>query len=440
MNPLVKLARFLGVTALIMAVPLAADATVRREGNWPSPDKKVSFEFDGKPSEGLKHLADEAGWSLVMSKGIAMGESDVHINVENQPADAVLEALFAEGNVTARRNGTLVTITPGSQGDASSATPPPPPPPPATDTPPVPPPVPTVRGTDRNVMGASAVIEANEIVHTLTVTGGSAKVRGTVTGDLVVAGGSVKIEEGGRVVGNVSVMGGSVKLEKGARIDGDVGVVGGAIKREEGSFVGGQVNDKDHKPPKGQVKVTLDTDDGSVHAGDVPHGSRVGRAAHSFGNSVTKMALLFVLGCVFLALATRRMETLRVEIASRPMRTFALGLLGAAALLVVVVGVSLTIVGLPFAILGFLFAVLATYVSIASVLTTFGAAVLGHKTPNPYLHLLFGCGVFLLLGAIPYIGGIVTFVVTMIAIGALVSTRLGGLVSSSSRRPTSELV
>jgi len=150
------------------------------------------------------------------------------------------------------------------------------------------------------------------------------------------------------------------------------------------------------------------------------------------------MALLFVLGCVFLALATRRMESLRIETASRPMKSFALGLLGAVGAFFVVVGVSLTIVGIPFVVLGVLFALLATYVSIAAVLTTFGAAVLGHKTQNPYLHLLFGCVVFLVLGAIPYIGGFVTFVVVMIAIGALVSTRLGGLVAA--RRPKPDLV
>ena len=41
----------------------------------------------------------------------------------------------------------------------------------------------------------------DEIVHTVTVTGGSAKIYGTVTGDLVVAGGSARVESGGRVVG-----------------------------------------------------------------------------------------------------------------------------------------------------------------------------------------------------------------------------------------------
>ena len=61
---------------------------------------------------GLKKLAAEAGWSLVVSKGIELNEHDVKIDVDGQPADAVLEALFAESDVVARRNGSLITVTP----------------------------------------------------------------------------------------------------------------------------------------------------------------------------------------------------------------------------------------------------------------------------------------------------------------------------------------
>ncbi len=422
--------RFFTAVVLATVLPLTAAASVRREGSWPAAEKHVSFEFDGKPGDGLKQLADEADWSLVMSNGVDVGAHDVHIDVKDQPADAVLEALFADGNVVARRNGSLLTITPaeGAAAAPSASAPP---------APPVPPPVPTVRGEDRNVVGGSANVEKGEIVHTLTVTGGSAKVRGTVTGDLVVAGGSVKIEEGGRVVGNVTVFGGSVKVQRGGRIDGSVGVAGGSLKREEGSFVGGGVvdgSDDGH----GKIQVKIDEGKVSSQVDPEPKRGRLSRAAHTFGESLTKMALLFVLGCVFLALGTQRMEMLRVEAAARPMRSFALGILGALGALFVAIGGSITLVGIPFVALGILLAVFATYVAIAAVLTTFGHAVLGHKTQNPYLHLLFGCAVFLILGAIPYVGGLVTFVVVMIAIGVLVSTRLGGL--AASRRPKPVLV
>ena len=451
MKPLHRLARITAAVALLVALPLSADANVRKEGNWPASDKKVSFEFDGKPSEGLKQLAEEAGWSLVVSKGIELNEHDVKIDVDGQPADAVLEALFAESDVVARRTGSLITITRAQGGAASvdaspttpsTPTPPTPPTPPTSPdaVPPVPP-VPTVRGSDRNVFGDSLVVGKDEIVHTLTVTGGSAKILGTVTGDLVVAGGSAKIAEGGRVVGNATVFGGSLKVERGGRVDGDVGIVGGALKREEGAIIGGKVVDDANGKP-GQVRVSHH--DGEIETAVEEDGkhtsgrSRLSAAVHEFGQSMTNMSLLFVLGCVLLALATRKMDTLRMEVAARPMRSFAMGIVGSLAATVGLLALCITVVGIPFAALALLVGVFSVYAAICSVLTTFGAAVAGHRTKNPYVHLLIGCIAFLVLGAIPFIGGFTTFVLCMVAIGSLVSTRLAGVVDR--RTPKAQLV
>ena len=444
MNPhgplarLARVARIASIATVVLALPLGADASVRREGAWPASDKKVSLDFDGKPSDGLKKLADEAGWSLVVSKGIEASEHDVKIAVEDQPADAVLEALFAESDVVARRNGSLITITPGHGAAAPT---PPTPPSVAGGTPSVPtvPPVPTVRGEDRNVVGNSLVVEKGEVVHTVSVTGGSAKIYGTITGDLVVFGGSAKIENGARVVGNATVFGGSLKVESGARVDGDVGIVGGALKREEGAIIGGKIvnNSTDHDD--GNVKV-------SVHNGEVSTQveggrardsgrSRLSEAAHSLGESITKMSLLFVFGCVLLALGTRKMDTLRVEAAAHPMKSFAWGIVGSFSALIALAALCITIVGIPFAALAALLGIFCVYASIAAVLTTAGAAVAGHKSKNPYVHLLVGCIGFLLLGVIPFVGGLVTLAVVMIAIGTLVSTRLAGAIAKRGAKP-----
>ncbi len=457
-GPFARLARVARVASMltlaIAFIPVAADAAVRREGAWPAAEKKVTFDFEGKPSEGLEKLAEQAGWSLVVSKGITLGEHDVKIDVSHQPADAVLEALFIDSDVVARRSGSLITVTrntgAAAAADAAPAVPVIPSPPvltaaPTPLTPPTPPalsvpPVPTVRGEDRNIVGGSLVVEKDEIVHTVTVTGGSAKIYGTVTGDLVVAGGSARVEEGGRVVGNATVFGGSLRVVRGARVDGDVGIVGGALKREEGAVIGGKVVDSANG---GHGRTTVNVNDGEVST-SVDDGSgrkhtsgrsRLSEAAHSFGQSVTNMSLLFVLGCVALALGTRKMETLRVEVAARPMKSFALGIVGSLAALVALVAMCITVVGIPFAALALVLAVFCVYASIAAVLTTVGAAVSGHKTKSPYAHLLVGCILFLLVGVLPYIGGFVTFAVTMIAIGTLVSTRFAGAVVRTVPKP-----
>ncbi len=447
-----RLLSMLVIAALAFALPFSAGATVKKEGSWPGVEKKVDLEFRGKPSDGLKQLAKKADWSLVITNGVAIDGAEVQIDVEDVPADAVLEALFVNADVIAHRNGKLITVTPAPNGtsagapaaaadgtpaaDATPAAPPTSPAPPPLDTaqPPSPPavpaapPVPTVRGEDRNVFGGRLVVHEDEVVHSVTVTGGSLNVEGTVTGDLVVMGGAAKVAKGGRVIGNATVIGGSLKVEKGGRIDGDVAVAGGSLKREKGAIIGGRVIDDRHA---GKVTIHDGGEKDAATDASESKGSRLSRVVHALGRSLTKMSLLFVLGCVLLALAAPRMEKLRVEVASRPMRSFALGivsaLLGSIGGLILLTILCITIIGIPVAIAGVIFAVLALYGAIASVLTTFGAAVAGHRTQNAYVHLLVGCAAFFLLSAIPWVGGIVTFVVTMIALGALVATRAGGL-------------
>jgi hypothetical protein len=446
MKPLARLVRIAAACALSIAVPLSAGAEVRKEGAWPEAEKKVSLEFEGKPSDGLDELAARAGWSLVVSKGITVGEHDVRIRVTDQPADAVLDALFAESSVVARRTGSLVSIAKAER--APSPAPPPGDAPPAAEAAPVPPEPPVApappevprrkgaeaRGEDRNVFGGSVTIEEGEVVHTVTVTGGSAKVRGTVTGDLVVAGGSAKVEEGAHVLGNATVFGGSLKVASGARVDGDVGVVMGSLKREPGAIIGGKVVDGGKN---GSVKVSVNDGDVSttVEESHAPPRSRLSEAAHSFGQSLTRKALLFVFGCVLLALATRRMDLLRKEVAARPMRAFAAGIVASLAALVAFLVLCVTVVGIPLALLALLVGVFAVYGAIAAVVTTLGAALIGHKTQNPYLHLLLGCALLLVVGMIPYVGGLVTFAVAMIGMGVLATTRLGGALARPAARP-----
>jgi hypothetical protein len=453
-----KLLTRLGIFALAFALPFSAGAAVKKEGNWPVTEKKVDLTFDGAASDGLKKLAKEASWSLVIANGVGVDRdgADVHVDVKGQPADAVLEALFVGQDVVAHRNGSLVTIRPAKAEPEKAAVPavppvPPVPPPAAVPEPPPPPPVPaavpSVRGEDRNVVGGSATIKKGEVVHTVTLAGGTLKVEGTVTGDLVVAGGSAKVLRGAHVVGNATVFGGGLKIENGGRIDGDVAVMGGSVKREKGAIVGGHVVDSSRHSDDDDDDDDDDDKSDRAHPDPAPpaqHRSHVKAAIEDFGKAMTKMSLLFVLGCVLLALLGPRMERVRVDIASRPMRAFAIGLvttlvgsIGAGILLAVL---CITILGIPVAIALVLFAVLAVYGGIAAVLTTCGAAVLGHRTQNPYVHLLVGCGAFLVLSSIPWIGGLVTFALTMISIGALVATRVGGLLDRFAKRPPSNLV
>ena len=120
-------------------------------------------------------------------------------------------------------------------------------------------------------------------------------------------------------------------------------------------------------------------------------------------------------------------EQLQAEVAARPMKTFALGVVGAVVASVLLVALCVTIVGIPFAIVGALLGALAVAVGLCAVLTTAGAALVGHRSQSAYVHLAVGCIVLLLVGAIPYVGGMVTAALQLTGIGSLVATRGAGL-------------
>ena len=107
-----------------------------------------------------------------------------------------------------------------------------------------------------------------------------------------------------------------------------------------------------------------------------------------------------------------------------------LGLFGAAA---AVVALSVTIVGIPIALLATLAAVLGFYVALAGALVVAGKALAGHKWDSPYAHLLVGCALFLVASNLPFVGGFVTVAVGLVAFGALVATRAGGLLARRAR-------
>lgn len=447
---LTKLGLAAPVLAACLLAPALAAASVKLEGDWPDADKPISIDASNLPrSEAVRKVADAAGWSVVVH---APAGDPIDLHLKNQPAGKVLDLVLDDASYVAKRDGTLVNIqrdtsapadtasvAPATSAPAATAsvTPPAPPPAVASDTPPTPPAIAsatsdsandtatvTVHGEDRTVTGGHLQIEKGETAKDVTVLGGSVDVLGDVTGDLTVLGGSARVHDGAKVNGDATAIGGTLDIDDGAEVDGDVGVIGGVLNRAPGAKIHGEVV---HKK---DVKINLT--DRSDEPGKSP-GFHVHQTMTSIGGALTRSAILFVFGAVLLALATDRIERLRAEIAARPMRSFALGLLGTMAAGLTIVVLCITLIGIPIAVVGSIFGVFAAYAGFCAALATGGQALFGHKTQNPYMHLALGCLLFMIVGAIPVIGTWVTFILAFIGIGALVATRGAGLVKSRPR-------
>lgn len=404
------------VVALALAVaPARAEAAVRLEGDWKDAPK-VSLDLASvSRGEAINRVAEKAGLSVVAND---IPADVVHLRLADQPLDKVLGVLLPEGDWVAKRDGTLITIerakpaaAPAPAAPSATAAAAPEPPSPAE--PPEPPPV--SRGKkERNVevFGNSLRIAKDDVVHDVTVFGGSVEIEGTVTGDLAIVGGDAHVKESARIEGDASVTGGHMKVEPGAVIEGDLGVMGGEIEGVENAKIAGSVK--------------LDPGDSESKS------SVLSRVGHRVAESVRTAALLFFLGTMFLALGGERAEQLRSAIAERPMRSIALGVVGLLGSVLALGLVALTVVGIPFAAVGAILGVLLLFAGITTSLTVIGAMLWGHRSKNPYVHLAIGCALFMVAGLIPVLGGLLQAAAIFAGIGGLVTTRALGLLV---RRP-----
>jgi hypothetical protein len=430
--------------------PSLARADVRYDGDWDD-DKEVSLDLDRVPrNEAVKRVAQAAGWSLVFD---APSGDAIDVHVKEQPVEKVLNILLADGhNYVAKLDDSLLVIKRVDGADAQAvpippipAIPPIPPIPPIPAIPPIPPipPVPPIapsppaaadapeHGNDRVVTGGSLRIEKNDVAGDVTVMGGNVDVFGKATGDVVAMGGSVRIHKGAHVFGDATAVGGTLSIEDGARVDGDVGVLGGVLRRGKDAEIKGDVkaHGRGHRHRhRGRDQVDTEATDTKVE-----HVSTARRVVSEAGSKLTQTALLFVFGAVLLALGASRMESLKLQIATRPMRMFATGVLASLASVVLLIALCVTVIGIPFAIIGVLLGFVATCAGLVAGLETVGGALLGHKTKNPYVHLAFGCLLFMLLGAIPFVGNFVVVAAILVGIGSVAATRAAGLIPTKNR-------
>jgi len=112
-----RVGRFVVGFAVALACASAA-AEVKREGDWPETEKKVSLDLGNTRRDvALKKLADEAGWSVVSS---GVGSDPISVSVKDQPASKLLDVVLSDGKYVAKRDGTLVSIKREEATDAAT--------------------------------------------------------------------------------------------------------------------------------------------------------------------------------------------------------------------------------------------------------------------------------------------------------------------------------
>jgi hypothetical protein len=258
-----------------------------------------------------------------------------------------------------------------------------------------------------------------------------------VDGDVVSVGGSVRVD--GTVEGDVVAVGGGVRLGPEAVVDGEVTSVGGTIDRDPGAVVHGTVNEVAFAPHMGWHE---DWGPGPFFAG-----------VTGLIGTIVWIAVLILLVCLAYLLARRPIERMEYRVGTSAWKAALVGLVAqllfVPALVLTCVVLAISIIGIPFlllvpfAILALVIGSLLGYTAVAKHLGHVAESRFGWHHASPYISLLIGVGLIMLLSffghalgvaggplklfgtVLTILGFIAQYVAWTIGLGVLLLTRFG---------------
>jgi cytoskeletal protein CcmA (bactofilin family) len=246
---------------------------------------------------------------------------------------------------------------------------------------------------ERIVIVGDVIVGGGQTAKDVVVADGDVTVRigGTVDGDVVVADGDVTIR--GRVTGDVVTFAGRAILDRRARVDGDIAYGDKKPQVAPGAQVGGKVK-----------KFKADDFSG-------------GAIALQFGIWLAVTISVLVLGLLLLALFPKAADAVARTAKARMGRAALVGL--ATFFLIPIIGfvALITVVGIPLGA-GLLLAMLPIY-ALAYTASAFVVGRLVSKTGGRIVAFVIGLVILRVLALVPFLGGLVWFLATILGLGAL---------------------
>ena len=304
--------------------------------------------------------------------------------------------------------------------------------------------------------GGTVVVGPDETYDSVEAVAGTVIVRGTVTGDVSAAAGTVHITERGQVQGDVSAAAGTVRID--GRVGGDVSAAGGSVEIGESATIGGTLESgAGYLAIDGTVEgdvtagaetivlgpgatiggelrydaETLTRDPGATVAGGVVRDDSLQSLGPGFAGLTlpTWVGVVYgllanlLLGAILLALFPAFSTRVAAEATERPLRAGGVGLLTLVAVPLALVLVAVTIVGIPLSLVGALVFGLTVWVAVVYGQYAVGSWALDLvDRPNRWAALVVGLVGFAILGAIPIVGGLFELLAFLLGMGALVLT------------------
>lgn len=311
----------------------------------------------------------------------------------------------------------------------------------------------------QSYQGASGtiIVGPDETYDSVEGVAGTIIVRGTVTGDIATAAGTVHVTETGEVGGNIEAAAGTVRID--GTVGGDVNVAGGTVEIGETAQIGGNLDAGAgylalHGTVDGTVRAgaeefvlgptasvggdvrydaaTFTRDPGAAVGGSVVQDESIGDSAGpdsgefalpSWLGVVYGLFVNLLLGAILLVAFPSFSARVAERVAERPAKSGGVGLLTLVVVPIVLVVLLFTIVGIPLSLVGTIVFGVSAWVAVVYGQFAVGSWALSlADRENRWLALVVGLVGFALLGAIPVLGGLLELVAFLLGLGALALT------------------
>ncbi|MBE0683601.1 MAG: hypothetical protein IH589_16960 [Anaerolineales bacterium] len=283
------------------------------------------------------------------------------------------------------------------------------------------------------VFGGNASIEEGAKVNgDVALIGGNLSILGDVNGDVALIGGNLTIS--GTIDGDIVIVGGQVLLTETALVDGDIATIGGNVQKEPGAEVTGNITN--NAPPV----ISVPDVPNAPNVPNVPNIPGVPGAPEinmnvnplwSVAGRVGEALLVALVGMLLALFLQPQMERVGDAIMRQPFVAGGYGLLAFIVIPVAILIMAVTIILIPIALI---------VAFIAPLAWLFGMIALGQEVGDRFTKainqtwapvLSIGFGTFLLMlvvglvGLIPCVGWLPSFLITLAAIGGVGMTWFG---------------
>jgi len=281
------------------------------------------------------------------------------------------------------------------------------------------------------VIGGNVTIEEGATVNgDVVVVGGNLTIKGDINGDAAIIGGNLTVSA--EIDGDVVIVGGQAVLTETAVVDGNVSTIGGQVEKEPGAEITGTITN--NAPPVDIPDIPNVPDaPNPPEAPDVPKPSidlNVNPLWEVL-NVIWRALAVAGIGMLLTLFLQPQLERVADAITGQPIMAGSFGLLAVVVTPLAILLMVVTLILIPVAI------VVALLVPLAWL---FGMIALGQQVGERFTKainqtwadvLSTGFGTFLLvlvvgfIGLIPCVGWLLSFIVTLFAIGGVVITWFG---------------